>query len=131
MATFVQTLNEQITHRARVSAHACQQPGSGGAPGHPGHRPLHVQTDDRLLEVPGVPDLEHGVAKTRQSEVTAGVHSHPGGGPGVGAAGRLVGVAGVVKSRTKTHLFFYSLCQARVRTPMSKPKGPSDLSHLG
>ena len=92
------------THRARVSAHACQQAGPSGAPGHPGHGPLHVQTDDRLLEVPGVPDLQHGVAKSRQSEVTAGVHSDPGGGPGVGAASRLVGVTGVVKSETELHI---------------------------
>ena len=92
------------THRARVSADACQQPGPGGAPGYPGHRPLHVQTDDRLLEVPGVPDLEHGVSVTRQSEVTARVHSDPGGCSGVGAPRGLVGVAGVVKSDTKTIL---------------------------
>ena len=92
------------THRARVSAHTCQQAGSSGAPSHPGHGPLHVQTDDRLLEVPGVPDLQHGVAKSRQSEVTARVHSHPGGGPGVSAASGLVGMTGVVKSETELHI---------------------------
>ena len=90
------------THRAGVSGYTGQQAGSSGTPGHSGHGPLHLQADDWLLKVPGVPDLEHRVSVTRQSEVTARVHSHPRGGSGVGAPCGLVRVSGVVKSAMKT-----------------------------